>query len=193
MPTHAELLARHRQVLPDWMILYYREPIAIVDGEGRHVTDAEGNRYLDFFGGILVTMSGHRIPQVVEAIKTQADRLLHSSTLYLIESQIALAERIAALSGIPTAKAFFTNSRVEPGDRVPRQLPRSVPLHGRRDRAAGLVGDGAEPVPDHIRPWSVPVAQPVRPSPGRGVHGRVRARPRGHADGRHRRAGRRDD
>ena len=43
MPTHAELLARHRQVLPDWMILYYREPIALVDGEGRYVDDAEGN------------------------------------------------------------------------------------------------------------------------------------------------------
>src|SRR5690606_42047718 len=116
MPTHAELLARHRQVLPDWMILYYREPSAIGDGEGRHVTDAEGNRYLDFFGGILVTMSGHRIPQVVVAIKTQADRLLHSSTLYLIESQLALAVRIAALSGLPNAKVFFTYSVIESND-----------------------------------------------------------------------------
>jgi 4-aminobutyrate aminotransferase len=98
------------------MILYYDEPIALVDGDGRHVTDAEGNRYLDFFGGILVTMSGHRIPQIVEAIKGQADRLLHSSTLYLIESQIELAERIAELSGIPDAKVFFTNSGTEAND-----------------------------------------------------------------------------
>jgi 4-aminobutyrate aminotransferase len=79
MSAHADLLARHRKVLPSWMILYYEEPIALVDGEGRHVTDAEGNTYLDFFGGILVTMSGHRVPQVVEAIKAQADRLLHTS------------------------------------------------------------------------------------------------------------------
>jgi predicted acetylornithine/succinylornithine family transaminase len=77
------------------------------------VTDAEGNRYLDFFGGILVTMSGYRIPQVVEAIKAQADRMLHTSTLYLIESQIELAEKVAELSGIPDAKVFFTNSGTE--------------------------------------------------------------------------------
>ncbi len=116
MAAHAELLARHRRVLPSWMILYYDEPIALVDGEGRHVTDAEGHRYLDFFGGILVTMTGHRVPEVVDAIKRQADKLLHSSTLYLIEPQIELAERIAELSGIPDAKVFFTNSGTEAND-----------------------------------------------------------------------------
>lgn len=98
------------------MALYYEEPIAIVDGEGRRVTDAEGNEYLDFFGGILTTMSGYRIPEVIEAIKKQADRMLHTSTLYLIESQIELAEKIAELSGIPDAKVFFTNSGTEAND-----------------------------------------------------------------------------
>lgn len=98
------------------MALYYEDPIALVDGEGRHVTDAEGNEYLDFFGGILTTMSGYRIPAVVNAIKRQADKMLHTSTLYLIESQIELAERIAGLSGIPDAKVFFTNSGSEAND-----------------------------------------------------------------------------
>jgi len=113
---HAELLARHREVLPSWMALYYQDPIALVDGEGRRVVDAEGNQYLDFFGGILTTMSGYRVPEVVAAIKGQADRMLHTSTLYLIESQIELAEKIAALSGIPDAKVFFTNSGTEAND-----------------------------------------------------------------------------
>ena len=116
MGKHAELLSRHREVLPSWMALYYGEPISIVDGEGRYVTDAEGNKYLDFFGGILTTMSGYRVPEVVEAIKAQADKMLHTSTLYLIESQIELAERIAELSGIPDAKVFFTNSGTEAND-----------------------------------------------------------------------------
>ena len=98
------------------MALYYSDPIAIVDGEGRHVVDAEGNRYLDFFGGILTTMSGYKVPEVVEAIKTQADKMLHTSTLYLIENQIELAEQIAGLSGIPDAKVFFTNSGTEAND-----------------------------------------------------------------------------
>lgn len=116
MGTHAELLARHRKVLPTWMALYYQEPIALVEGDGRYVVDAEGNRYLDFFGGILTTMSGYNIPEVVEAIRRQAGRMLHTSTLYLIESQIELAERIAELSGIPDAKVFFTNSGSEAND-----------------------------------------------------------------------------
>ncbi len=116
MGRHAELLARHRGVMPSWMTLYYDDPIALVDGEGRHVVDAEGNRYLDFFGGILTTMTGYRVPQVVEAIQAQAARMLHTSTLYLIEPQIELAERIAELSGIPDAKVFFTNSGSEAND-----------------------------------------------------------------------------
>lgn len=116
MGTHEDLLERHRQVLPSWLALYYDDPIALVDGEGRHVIDAEGNRYLDFFGGILTTMSGYRIPEVVAAIQEQAARMLHTSTLYLIESQIELAERIAELSGIPDAKVFFTNSGTEAND-----------------------------------------------------------------------------
>ena len=116
MGTHEDLLARHREVMPSWMALYYDEPISLVDGDGRHVIDAEGNRYLDFFGGILTTMSGYNIPEVVEAIRDQAGRMLHSSTLYLIEQQIELAERIADLSGIPDAKVFFTNSGTEAND-----------------------------------------------------------------------------
>ncbi len=116
MGKHAELYERHKAVLPDWAPLYYEQPISIVDGDGVWVTDAEGNRYLDFFGGILVTMSGYKVPEVVEAIKTQADKMLHTSTLYLIESQITLAERIAELSGIPNAKVFFTNSGTEAND-----------------------------------------------------------------------------
>jgi 4-aminobutyrate aminotransferase len=98
------------------MALYYDEPIALVDGEGRRVVDAEGNEYLDFFGGILTTMSGYKVPEVVEAIREQANKMLHTSTLYLIENQIELAEKIAKLSGIPDAKVFFTNSGTEAND-----------------------------------------------------------------------------
>jgi 4-aminobutyrate aminotransferase len=116
MTSHADLFARHQRVLPKWMALYYQQPIAIVDGDGCRVRDAEGNQYLDFFGGILTTMTGYKVPEVIEAIKKQADRMLHTSTLYLIENQINLAERIAELSGIPDAKVFFTNSGTEAND-----------------------------------------------------------------------------
>ena len=113
---HDDLLARHRRVLPRWLALNYDHPIALVEGAGRRVRDAEGREYLDFLGGILTTLSGHRVPPVVEAIRRQAERILHTSTLYLIPQQIELAERIAALVPIPGAKVFFTTSGTEAND-----------------------------------------------------------------------------
>jgi 4-aminobutyrate aminotransferase len=99
--------------MPSWLTLYYDEPVELVRGEGRHVFDGEGARYLDFFGGILTTSAGHNVPEVVDAIREQAGRMLHSSTLYLIRPMIELAERIAQLSTIPDAKVFFVNSGTE--------------------------------------------------------------------------------
>ncbi len=110
------LLDRHRSVMPNWLALYYKEPIQIVRGEGRRVWDQDDRAYLDFFGGILTTMTGYGVPSVVEAIRDQAQKMLHTSTLYLIDSQIELAEKIADLSGIPDAKVFFTNSGSEAND-----------------------------------------------------------------------------
>ena len=111
-----DLLQRHRAVLPSWISLYYEEPIEIVRGEGRYVFDAHGRRYLDFFGGILTTMVGHAVPEVVEAVSQQASRIIHSSTLYLIEPMVELAERLTERSGIPNAKVFFTTSGTEAND-----------------------------------------------------------------------------
>lgn len=116
MGAHADLLARHRSVMPDWLALYYEQPISIARGEGRRVWDAEGNEYLDLFGGILTTMVGHAVDEVVDAIREQAGRMLHTSTLYLIEPMVALAERIAGLSRIPDARVFFVSSGSEAND-----------------------------------------------------------------------------
>ena len=93
--------------------LYGDEPLAVDRAEGMYVYDVEGNEYLDFFGGILTTMVGHDLEPVVQAIASQARHLMHSSTLYLHESTIELAETIADLSGIPDAKVFFTTSGTE--------------------------------------------------------------------------------
>jgi 4-aminobutyrate aminotransferase len=108
-----ELADRWEAVAPDWTPRYYREPLELVRGEGRHVWDGDGNRYLDFFGGILTTISGHNVPAVTEAIQRQAAQLLHASTLYLSRPLVELAERIAELSGIPDARVFFTTSGTE--------------------------------------------------------------------------------
>ena len=116
MADRDDLLQRHRAVLPGWLAVYYQEPIELVRGEGRHVWAEDGTRYLDFFGGILTTISGHGVPEVVEAIREQAAKLMHTSTLYLSRPMIELAERIAELSRIPDAKVFLTPSGTEAND-----------------------------------------------------------------------------
>lgn len=116
MTTNAELLARYRASLPSYVNPLYSEPISIDRGEGGYIFDIEGNRYLDFFGGVLTTMVGHSNPQVVAAVQAQAAKVMHTSTLYLSEPMIELAEEIAALSEIPNARVFFTTSGSEAND-----------------------------------------------------------------------------
>ena len=116
MTTNQELADRRSHVLPNWITTYYDEPMSIERGEGRHIWDVEGNKYLDFFGGILTTMVGYSIPEVVAAVQEQAAKVFHTSTLYLSEPMIEAAEKIAELSGIPNAKVFFTNSGTEAND-----------------------------------------------------------------------------
>ena len=113
-PGAAGLLARHREVLPNWLALYYREPIELVRGEGAYVWDGAGKRYLDFFGGIVTTISGHVVPRLVEALTEQANRIAHTSTVYLIRPMVELAEKMTGLAPIdPPVKAFFVGSGTE--------------------------------------------------------------------------------
>ena len=109
-----DLITRHRAVMPAWLALYYDEPMEIVSGSGCRVTGSDGRDYLDFFAGILTNMLGYDNEAVRHAVEEQIARgVLHTSTLYLLSGQIALAEKIARLSGIPDAKVFFTSSGTE--------------------------------------------------------------------------------
>jgi len=174
MGPHESLLARQRAALPSWLATYYDAPIEIVRGEGRSVWDAEGRVYLDFFGGILTTLTGHAVPEVVEAIRAQAGRLLHTSTLYLSRPMVELAERIAALSGIPDAKVFFTTSGTEANEaalllattwrRSHQVLALRNSYHGRSFAAMGVTGN---------RGWSASALSPLRTA---FVHGGYRFR-----------------
>ncbi|GAB3184898.1 4-aminobutyrate aminotransferase [Micromonospora palomenae] len=173
--AHRELLHRHRSVLPKWLALYYEEPIEIASAHGRRVTDREGRTYLDFFGGILTNSVGYDVAEISDAVRAQIDTgVLHSSTLYLIESQVELAEKIAHRSGIPDAKVFFTNSGTEANETalmLATQYRRSGQVlalrnsyHGRAFATVAITG---------IRGWSASELSPIRVS---WVHGGYRYR-----------------
>ncbi|HCB36758.1 MAG TPA: aspartate aminotransferase family protein [Acidimicrobiaceae bacterium] len=102
--------------MPAFISPLYDTPISIDHGVGSYVFDTEGNRYLDFFGGILTTMIGHAHPAVVAAVREQAAKVMHTSTLYLNEQMIAFAEEVAAVSGIADARVLFTTSGSEAND-----------------------------------------------------------------------------
>jgi 4-aminobutyrate aminotransferase len=116
MTTNDSLHLRYKAIMAPYLNPLYTSPISIDRGEGSYVWDVEGNQYLDFFGGVLTTMIGHNNPAVTEAIQSQASKVLHTSTLYLSEPMIELAEEIGAASGIPDARVFFTTSGSEAND-----------------------------------------------------------------------------
>ena len=173
--THAELWERHKAVMPSWLALYYEEPIEIVAGDGRRVTDAEGTTYLDFFAGILTNAVGYDIQEISDAVRAQLDSgIVHTSTLYLIRKQVELAEQIAKLSGIEDAKVFFTNSGTEANEAalmLATQYRRSNQIlalrnsyHGRAFGTIAVTGN---------RGWSASSLTPVNVSY---VHGGYRYR-----------------
>ncbi len=107
------ILEKQKQYLWPNHILYYTEPLALDHGEGLYVWDVEGKRYLDFFGGILTTSVGHNSPRVVEAVREQVGKLIHSSTLYPNANHVALAEKMAEITPGRLQMSFFTNSGSE--------------------------------------------------------------------------------
>ena len=105
---------------------------------------ATGTRYLDFFGGILTTMTAHALPEVTKAVSEQAGRIIHSSTLYLNRPMVELAEQIATVSGDPRRQGLLHD----------------LGHRGQRHRAAaGVVAAGAP-----TRSWRCATATTAGPS-----------------------------
>ena len=99
-------------VSPSYTRIY---PLVVQKASGMWVHDVDGNVFLDFTAGIAVNATGHCHPAVVNAIKLQADKLLHmSGTDFYYISQIALAEKLALLApGNEGKRVYFGNSGAE--------------------------------------------------------------------------------
>jgi acetylornithine/N-succinyldiaminopimelate aminotransferase len=88
-----------------------RTPVTLVRGEGSYVWDDQGNRYLDFVAGIAVVSLGHCHPVLVDAIKRQAETLIHVSNLFYTVPQLQLAELLVQHSCFD--RVYFCNSGAE--------------------------------------------------------------------------------
>lgn len=93
------------------MDTYNRNPVTFVKGEGIWLWDNKGEKYLDALAGVAVNGLGHAHPKLLEALSSQAAKLIHVSNLYHIAEQEALADKLAELSKMD--KVFFCNSGCE--------------------------------------------------------------------------------
>ncbi len=123
------------------MPIYDRVPINFTRGEGCWLIDQAGNRYLDFAAGIAVNVLGHCHPALVAALQAQSERLWHTSNLYEIERQNALAERLVEATFGDTV--FFTNSGTESCELVVKLVRKHFFEKGQPERHVILTFDGA--------------------------------------------------
>jgi len=112
----SETVRKHREYLFPAVATYYQEPLPLVRGEGMHVWDEKGDRYLDCFAGVLTISVGHANPAVVKAQAEQLATLGHTSALYPLKNQSDLAEKLAEITPGRLKKSFFTNSGTEADD-----------------------------------------------------------------------------
>jgi len=138
--------------------------LTLARGEGAHVWDTDGTRYIDFLGGIAVNALGHGHPALVEAVTAQLKTLGHVSNFFATEPQIALAEKLLALLGAGEGKVFFTNSGAEANEaafKLTRRTGRTHVVaaeggfHGRTLGALALTSKAAyrepfEPLPGDV-------------------------------------------
>lgn len=117
-PSRDEVLAMRHQYVNPGVLTYYRDPLMIVEGDMQYLWDETGKRYLDAFAGIVTVSVGHCHPHVAAAVKDQAGKLQHTTTIYLHPTIAEFAKKLAGkmptnASGDPLEKTYFTNSGSE--------------------------------------------------------------------------------
>jgi 4-aminobutyrate aminotransferase len=152
--TKDEIILANKEYLFPAVFHLYKEPLVIARAKNQYVWDADGNQYLDFFGGIVTVSVGHCNEQVNARVHEQIDTLWHVSTLFANEPQAALAKKIASLTPERRlTKSFFTNSGTEANETAilaarcytgnTEIIALRHSYHGRSAVAMGLTGQGA--------------------------------------------------
>ena len=114
MTNTAAIMERYSRVMFAAAAPYHSDsPLVAERAKDQYIWDIDGKRYLDFFGGILTVSVGHCNDEITERTMAQLRTLQHTSTIYVNESMVALAEKVAELTPGRLQKCFFTNSGTE--------------------------------------------------------------------------------
>ncbi|XBI71456.1 hypothetical protein VPH35_065677 [Triticum aestivum] len=112
-PSAVEIARKRAEFLSPSLFHFYSKPLNIVEGKKQYLYDEHGRRYLDAFAGIATVCCGHTHPDIIDAITAQANRLQHSTVLYLNHAIADFAEALAAKMPGDLKVVFFTNSGTE--------------------------------------------------------------------------------
>ncbi len=123
------------------MGVYNRAPLEVERGEGARLYATDGTAYLDCVAGIATNALGHAHPRLIEALRAQADKLWHTSNIFRIPGQEALADRLCELSFAD--RVFFTNSGSEAVETALKTARRYHFANGAPERVAVYGFDGA--------------------------------------------------
>src|SRR5947199_3473426 len=111
--TKKKIMQKHKKYLFPSVTNYCSGPLVADHASMQHLWDTDGNKYLDFFGGIVTISVGHCNPRVTSKIKTQIEKLQHTSTLFPNEAIVALAEKLAQITPGEISQSYITNSGTE--------------------------------------------------------------------------------
>ncbi|MBW7899127.1 Acetylornithine/acetyl-lysine aminotransferase [Candidatus Brocadiaceae bacterium B188] len=107
------ILQKKSEYLIPCVYHFYKKPIQIVRGEMQYLYDHTGKQYLDFYGGVSVMNAGHCNPEIVEKICEQVRTLQHTTTIYLTQPIVDLAEGLAHITPGTLKRSFFCASGSE--------------------------------------------------------------------------------
>ena len=113
-PKAQEVIARRKEAIPNAIGCAY--PVVIEKGDGAMIQDVDGNKFLDWIGGVGVLNAGFTHPEVVEAVKAQAEKYFHGmQNIVTHEGYVALAEKMNEIVPVrgDKKKTFFANSGAE--------------------------------------------------------------------------------
>lgn len=149
--TKQEILLAQKEFIFPAVFTYFKEPLVISHAKDQYVWDADGNQYLDFFGGIVTLSVGHCNDRVNAKVQAQMNKLGHISPVFANEPQAMLAKKLASITpGGALTKSFFTSSGSEANETAilaARCFTGSTEIialrhsyHGRTQGTMGLTG-----------------------------------------------------
>jgi 4-aminobutyrate aminotransferase-like enzyme len=111
--TKEELKRKRDEYIVPGVKQLYTDPPHLVRGENQFLFDDTGKRYLDMFAGIVTVSVGHCHPKIVERTVEQVRTLQHTSTIFMTQPMVDLAEKLAQIAPGNLSKTFVTNSGTE--------------------------------------------------------------------------------